>query len=391
MVIASAISNNHKPPLNTHFYPLTIQGKVVVVLSFISANSMLYQQSNSKNQANCLMTADGEPVFGQFEQPMQDLSLSTFCYFNSMDKKASKFSQYFHYKQFQFVTINTGQYIIGAAIADIRYLGSGFLYLYDIANNTLLENNWLRPPTIGYHTTPSAHSGSATIGGEHNNIGFTIKQGHWHLEINSPKVKASLSLNKSENNQPLAMCSPAGYNGWTYTEKHNGLAVEGQLFINQQPQALHSALASYDFSAGYMRRETSWRWASINGLINDKVFGLNLAAGVNETGITENAYWLNGQRHYLPPVQFSFQRDRSKQSADPSWSIASDHSVTSYPKVALEFTPVNSREERLNLGFLKSNFRQYIGYYHGVITDLKGNNIHINNLIGLSEDHFARW
>ena len=352
---------------------------------------MLYQQSNSKNHHHCLMTADGEPVFGQFEQPMQDLSLSTFRYFDNMDKKASKFSQYFHYKQFQFVTINTGQYIIGAAIADIRYLGSGFLYVYDIANNTLLENNWLRPPTIGYHTTPSAHSGSATIGGEHNNIGFTIKQGRWQLEINSPKVKASLSLNKSNTNKPLALCSPSGYNGWTYTEKHNGLTVNGELFIDQKPQVLSKALASYDFSAGYMRRETSWRWASINGLIDNSIFGLNLAAGVNETGVNENAYWLNGQRYYLPPVQFSFQRARAQQAANQSWFITSYNSVSSYPRVDLEFTPVNSREEKLNLGYLKSNFRQYIGYYHGVITHHDGKIIPINKLIGLSEDHFARW
>ncbi len=48
--------------------------------------------------------------------------------------------------------------------------------------------------------------------------------------------------------------------------------------------ALDHARAGYDFSAGYMRRETSWRWASINAEINSTGIGLNLAAGVNETG-----------------------------------------------------------------------------------------------------------
>ncbi len=354
-------------------------------------NRMLYQKPDRKNQTPCLMSAHGEPVFGQFEQPIEDLSLNTFRYFNDMDKPASVFSRYFHYKQFQFVAINTGRYIIGAAIADIRYLANGFLYIYDIANNTMLENTWLRPPTIGYKTFPCAHSGKAFIGGRHNHIRFHIVQGQWQLAIDSLAIKASLTLDKQNNNQPLAMCSPTGYNGWTYTEKHNGLTVKGELLIDQQPQLLDKALASYDFSAGYMRRETSWRWASINGLINHKVFGLNLAAGVNETGVTENACWFDGKRYYLPPVQFSFQRDRSQLAIAQPWSISSDTSVTNSPAVNLTFTPVNSRNERLNLGYLKSNFRQYIGYYQGVISNIDGNDIAINNQIGLSEDHFARW
>ena len=53
--------------------------------------------------------------------------------------------------------------------------------------------------------------------------------------------------------------------------------------------------------------------------------------------------------------------------------------------------PLNSREERLNLWLLKSNFRQYIGRYNGVIRNIDGNDLLINNILGLSEDHFARW
>ncbi|MCO4799691.1 MAG: DUF2804 family protein, partial [Colwelliaceae bacterium] len=55
------------------------------------------------------------------------------------------------------------------------------------------------------------------------------------------------------------------------------------------------------------------------------------------------------------------------------------------------FMPINSRQERLNFWFIKSNFRQYIGHYNGVIRDDEGNKTIINNTLGLSEDHFARW
>ncbi|MCZ8488432.1 DUF2804 family protein [Vibrio lentus] len=62
-----------------------------------------------------------------------------------MDTKANAWQRHFHYKQFQFVSIVTTTHIIGVAIADIRYLGSAFVYLYDIENNQLEECSWLRP------------------------------------------------------------------------------------------------------------------------------------------------------------------------------------------------------------------------------------------------------
>ena len=342
-------------------------------------------------QLDKLMTKHGSPYFGQFDAPVKNLALSDFHYFNDMDKAASKFSRYFHYKQFQFVSINTGKYIIGAAIADIRYLGNGFLYLYDITNNTMVEQSWLRPPAIGYKTSPSPFEGTASIGNQKNKVAFEIKNGQWLLTINSNLINAKLLLTPPENGLPLSMCSPTGYSGWTYTQKHNGLAVDGDLTINQQKQDLAKTLAGYDFSAGYMRRETSWRWANINGVINEMPFGLNLAAGVNETGSSENSCWLNGQRHYLPAVQFNFQRQRTSQLSTQPWHIISDNITKDSAQIELTFTPLNSREERLNLWLLKSNFRQYIGHYNGTIRNIDGKDIVITNLLGLSEDHFARW
>ena len=50
-----------------------------------------------------------------------------------MDKPASRWAQHFDYKQFQFVSIVTKDYVIGAAIADIRYLASAFVSVLIIA------------------------------------------------------------------------------------------------------------------------------------------------------------------------------------------------------------------------------------------------------------------
>jgi hypothetical protein len=349
---------------------------------------------DAEQQPFCLIDDDGQPKFGYFDQAADSLGLDQFRYFNSMDKAAGPFSRYFDYKQFQFISINTGDYIIGAAIADIRYIGTGFCYVYHLASNTLTEQSWLRPAKWGYQTEASATNSQAFIGGSKQQLRIDIDHGQWRLRIDSDNVKADLQLSPSPASQPLAMSSPTAYNGWTYTQKHNGLNVDGELTIAGNSQDLDQALAGYDFSAGYMRRETSWRWSSINNRLDDgRILGLNLATGVNESGFSENCCWLDGQHHSLPAVHFQFQRQRSTEAQQYSnWHIVSTaKSADGMASVALTFTPLNCRQERLNLWLLKSNFRQYIGHYNGIIETADGEKIMINNVLGLSEDHFARW
>jgi hypothetical protein len=333
---------------------------------------------------DCLMGANGLPIYGHFDGIVPDLGLARFKYTDTMDKPASKWARHFHFKQFQFVSLVTPRYVIGAAIADIRYLGSGFCYLYDIQADSLTENNWLKPPGMGYGTASSPQQGMSHIGKSRARMTFEIVEGLWRLKIDSPEVQASLSLIPEALSLPMAMCNPTGYSGWTYTQKHNGLRVEGSLTVRGESQPLQQALAGYDFSAGFMRRDTSWRWASVNARLNEGVMGLNLAAGVNETGCSENVFWIDGERHLLGPVHFEFSRGQTQGKS--VWRVFSDNG-----QLELTFTARNCRSEKLNLWLLKSNFRQYLGHFNGRITDNLGRQYQLNNVLGLTEDHYARW
>ncbi|WP_394204701.1 DUF2804 domain-containing protein [Shewanella waksmanii] len=332
-----------------------------------------------------LVDEQGKVIFGHFDGPVTTLGQKDFHYKTCMDSDASKWAKHFHYKQFQFVSIVTPHYIIGVALADIRYLGSAFCYLYDIKRGKLLESNWLKPLGLGYQTSASPFNGVAAISGRKGHFKMEIVDGVWHLTLQSLAIDAELSLQPAALSLPMAMCSPTGYNGWTYTQKHNGLKVLGRLFINDEPQPLQRVCAGYDFSAGYMRSETSWRWASINALTSTGSIGLNLAAGVNETGTTENVFWHDGERHLLGPVRFQFTRQPGGQSSG-IWRVFSDNG-----QVNLRFSSVDSRFEKLNLWLLKSNFRQYIGYFDGYVIDNFGQKHEIINTLGLTEDHFAKW
>ncbi len=181
---------------------------------------------------------------------------------------------------------------------------------------------------------------------------------------------------------PLALCAPTGYNGCTYTEKSNALTVSGTLELQGKMLDLTQALAGYDFSAGFMRRQTSWRWASINAMVEGKAFGLNMAAGVNETGLCENALWFNGQIQHLSPARFVFDRKDDTKA----WQVSS-----LCGEVQLEFQPLYCRQEKVNVGLLASNFRQYVGLYSGFVELQNGSKLQLNAVKGLSEDHYAKW
>ena len=331
-----------------------------------------------------LIGDDGRPHYGHFDGIVRELGERDFALQTCMDKPASALSRHFGFKQFQFVSVVTPRYVIGVAMADIRYVGSAFCYLYDIQANRLAEKTWLKPLSWGYRVATSAWAGEARFSNRKGAIRFTIERGEWHLSIQSDAIRAELNLSPSPLSLPMAMCNPTGYNGWTYTQKHNGLKCTGTLTVHDEAQPLNMALAGYDFSAGFMRRDTSWRWASINAHIHEGVMGLNLAAGVNETGTTENVFWINGERHLLGPVHFDFSRQSG--NAANLWRVFSDNG-----QVDLEFTVRQCRSEKLNLVLLKSNFRQNLGFFNGRITDNAGREYRLDNVLGLTEDHYARW
>ncbi|EKO3831610.1 DUF2804 domain-containing protein [Vibrio harveyi] len=329
---------------------------------------------------NLFIQANGLPQFGHLASIPESLQLDAFQYLNEMDQPASSWRKRFDYKQFQFVSIVTEKHIIGVAIADIRYLASGFCYVFDTETHELVEQQWLKPLNMGYQTQPSSWNSQAYLANDA--IQFKIEHGLWHIQLSTDLIQADLRLKPESESLPLMLCTPTAYSGWTYTQKHNALAVQGEMSVRGQPQELTNAVAGYDFSAGYMRRETSWRWASINHHSEDKRIGLNLAAGVNETGHCENVIWIDGERHLMPPVQFEF----SRLHQEASWRITSQDK-----SIDLIFKPKNQRSEKKNFWFLKSNFRQFVGYFSGYLIDDNGIKHELDEVMGLTEDHYAKW
>lgn len=330
-----------------------------------------------------LINAKGHIKPGVLDQPVDEINYLDYDLRTVMDRPRSKLARCWRFNQFQFVSVSGAGWVFGMALVDLKLLGSGFFYLYDFASGQMFEHSFMSPLALGTRIEPYPEHGSASFNKGDVSMRILPFDGGRTVSVSAPGgIRIELTL--KEDNDPLRLVCPAGYNGWVFTRKSAGLAVEGEIRWDHRIWRCDEATrGAVDWSCGFMRRETAWNWASIAGQLQDgRSIGLNLAAGVNETGMTENALWLDGQCQKLGAARFRFDR----YHAGSDW-----HVTTEDGRVDLHFVPAAARKEKLNAGILASNFRQYVGTYNGTITDGSGAKIAIQGLQGLVEDHFARW
>lgn len=325
------------------------------------------------------LISHGQAQFGLFQDTVPELNWQDAQITTSMDQPLSRWQRYFGFKQFQFVCIQTADWVLAIAIADVRYVNSGFAYFFHVGQDSI-EYSHLAPLAWGSQMSASPCSGEARLGSATKHWMLEPTAAGWKITLQTKRLQAHLMLHRQAQ-AALALCAPTGYAGMTYTEKNNALAVSGELSVDGKPVDVTQARGGYDFSAGWMRRQTSWRWASIQASLDGIPFGLNLAAGVNETGLCENALWYQAQCQHLSPAQFQFDRQQ-----DSPWQI-----TTLCGELNLRFEADFCRRERLAVGLLASNFRQYVGRFYGTVTLASGGSLTLDGVRGLVEDHYAKW
>lgn len=333
-----------------------------------------------------LILANGQPQYGRFLQPIQEINIQDFDYQTVMDKPASRWQKYFAFNQFQFLGIHSARFSIGVAIANVRYAASTFIYLFDRSQNEMTEKRWIQPLAWNCSMSHSPHSGASTSRKGKNELCIKRSNAKIHLSARlGEEANMDLTLFPKEVLAPLSVCTRAGYNGWSYTEKTAGLSVGGRLQWRHYNLDLEKdaplSLGTSDWSCGFMRRETAWNWAS--GCGQDKegnTVGLNLAAGVNETAFNENGFWINGKLFPLGNADFRFRRrDRMLP-----WKVEAENAT-------LEFQPQGQFQDKANALVVASNFSQLPGFFSGTLRDTTGRHYTVEALPGVVEDHFARW
>jgi len=196
-------------------------------------------------------------------------------------------------------------------------------------------------------------------------------------------IKFMVRLDDFKAVKPLRICTRAGYRGWSFTRKAAPLPVSGRVEVAGQVFELEpgNSFAISDWTAGFLRYNTFWNWAAIASRLSDgRTIGLNLSWGVNETGFTENLFWIDSIMTKVDTVSFS------KDESGLNWRIRSHDK-----RVELEFKPQGSRGEHVNALVVATRFTQYFGRFTGRLITRDKEVVSIDNIFGWTEDHFARW
>lgn len=332
-----------------------------------------------------LIGDNGQPHFGQFDPAPADINYRDCDLRSPMDRRRGRLARHFAFNQFQFVALSSPELIVGLAIVDLKWLSNAFVYAYSPLSGAFEEFSFLQPLArrTGIETRPN--DGEAVFHKGSNRLHISAERGLRRVSVSlASGLCIEADIDEGDAYAPMALCTRAGYQGWVYTQKITARPVKGTVHWQgtDHDLAAQRSLGSVDWTAGYMRRETFWNWGSLSAYLPDgRRLGFNLVAGVNDTGYTENALWLDDQLIKLSTVVFEFDRDHRESR----WRMRSQDGV-----LDLSFEPAGRRSERRDAGFIASNFSQFFGRYTGTVR-LPGETLHVDGLWGLAEDHYARW
>ena len=347
----------------------------------------------------------GQPQFGIFAEVKKINYLDYHSHLISQ-KPVAQWRKKLKANQFAFMQIVHPPFRICLAIATIKLATTAFVYIYNEVTDELEVVEALQPLTRNTQFMGDHRNGEMTF--EHDKL--TIKM-HFSPHLVSLSLHCDLFEVNSQLTrmpQPLAMCAPSGRRGWTFTQKEPFISTSGELILHRLSKYYSKAdyskgddndptrlefnsltHANLDWTLGFMRHETNWFWSCINAQLKDeRQFMLNLSMGVNETGTSENACWVDGQIYHLPPVMF--RRLKPADSDDEVWVIANQNLGWSLIDIHLTFSPIRVYKKTDNYGVVASIFEQWIGHYSGHIK-LGDESIVLDEVMGLAEDHYAKW
>ena len=329
--------------------------------------------------------------YGCIDEPIK-WNYKEFKLLNFFNKEVKGFKKRFAYHQFNYIGITAGKYIVGFATVDLGYLYNVFGFIYSEGEGILLESDdkclgfskrvdFPRNPD-NYFTTFKSGKTSVRVEKSH-------EKGMLNIDCNFKdrlKFKGSFAFS-IESHQPLRVLNPSVPTRFTYTEKCSPLTTtDFELSLDGIPLEYETdkVVAIYDWSGGYLRRETNWYWTAFGAILPDKMsIGANFAAFANETYFSENAFWINHKRTRITRVLYDF----NEQEPYETWHIYDEAG-----SVDFIFTPEGERNDKVNAGpFVKTIFRQFVGSFDGFFKPQNSDKIAFQKVKGFCEIHRAIW
>ncbi|MCP4115952.1 MAG: DUF2804 domain-containing protein [Desulfobacteraceae bacterium] len=326
-----------------------------------------------------IVNPDGSIRLGIFDTPVDEINGLDHLLLTASGRKVPALLKRLLYKGFHFIGITSPGIMAGIAVVDLGYLANTFAYVYHREDKWLEETSSISLLGRGAGIAPFPERPDSLF--EKN--GIRVKMDHQGVKASADGVNFQVEIPDYSAVPPLRICTRAGYRGWTFTRKAAPVPVSGTIEARGEAFELNpdDSFAISDWTGGFLRHKTFWNWAAIAFCLPDgRSLGLNLSWGVNETGFTENAFWVDSVMTKVDTVSFS------KEDAGSTWHVKSYDG-----RVDLTFEPDSSRGEHVNALVVATAFTQCFGRFHGRLRTRDDEVISIDGVPGWTEDHFARW
>lgn len=294
-------------------------------------------------------------------------------------------------KKWNYWCIMSPDCLFSATISNIDYVGMVFIYFLDFKTKTFIEKTIKSPFGIGCEM-PATVNSTVMFKNDALSISMIDEEDGTHIlcstkNFGGKSLVVDLKVSQPKEHETLNVVIPWSDNRFQYTSKQECLPVEGSLILAGESYTFEpeSAFAVLDFGRGIWPYQSSWNWANGSGVSANRKVGFNLGGTWTDgTGMTENALVVDGKLTKISDdLQFSFDQSNLMEP----WTIR----TKTTDQVNLQFVPFYERVAKSNLLLVKSDIHQMIGHYSGWIKTTDGQSVRIENILGSTEDHHARW
>lgn len=281
--------------------------------------------------------------------------------------------------------------LFSATISHLDYAAVCFVYILDYETQRFYEKQITLP--IGRKVKmPEGVLDGVTFTNDNLTVQLVHIQGETHLTVtisdfDNEVLHADLHIIHPENDESLNVVIPNSRDIFQFTAKHHTLPTSGSVKIGDKRYDFNPdySFAVLDYGRGVWPREAEWNWAMASQRSGGRRIGLNFGGKWTDgTGMTENAVFVDGIMTKIhEDVIFTYD---STNFMTP-WKIQSKFSDV----VDLTFTPFFERTASTNVKLIKTEVHQLVGYFNGRVRLENGSFLTIQQMLGCSEEHSAKW
>ncbi|KUG22027.1 hypothetical protein ASZ90_008228 [hydrocarbon metagenome] len=336
---------------------------------------------------------DGKINFGTFRTPFRNVNILDAPLYSS-SSKVPAFWKKFRLKEWQHYGIITPTHYFGMVIFDAKFMGVSFFYAYDRIANNRFEHS-VQLPGRASRIAGQVYDDSCEFKKKNYRLYFEnrLKDGYHKIVIDIegkkglPAVKGEIKiLEDLKTIEPLVQVSPITPFRPFYTHKVAAPA-EGVIKMGNQEIVIDRKrdVALIDEQKTYYPYSSFWKWATSAGYDEyGELLAFNLCQNMiaDDEDFNENCMWVGGKIYCLKAARFEFEKENIMRP----WKIK-----TTDGSLELLFTSSGQRAEKINAGFLVSDFHQPFGIYSGRFRDDSNRIYTMANFFGLTEHHVTRY